>query len=971
MTETHLKHGPDEIELLALLDAAVGSSQPSILADYLDLVANRHLVSLKAGRYLQYGGKLGQSLYTHILDGIFLLDQICGLFDLPDHEARVLFTAYTVHDINKMVEVSAGLSKDAVPEKIDEQIRAYGLDSFFPHYADYLQDITTLARMHPGHSHVSGESYDRRNTTRYALGLARVEELAPLMKAIDAVDLSHTLDEQAHKVTFLSHLNQFALDYGTQYAFFTHQIDESRGALTNIFHNAISDYLRERYKLLPLLLYPDGVAYLLERGHEPQIGDDDLQHIATLATGELARMTGAKFDDFIEVRPLGIKVDAKCLELGRPFDDILKTIYAIVQRRSFKHDELAKKARERTKATFAKNMARYPQAAPQVEALLTDHPIARSDERLRIGELIRSYYIFLDTHFAKAVPDAWQRIYDLLDLPNDQQQVLAFFEARMDRAYVLARDLTLDEETVYSCLLEDGRALLSARTCDDSRAALFTVYLSRHARFGTQPRLVSFGDSLYKYATNQHKQCVQCSDPFPTTPWMSADVRSDIAVQTFSNRLRGGPGEPKKNVCGICQAQFLVERLSYPEIRGEHTIYLHLFPYSYLTRPFVLGLRRTLSNLQTGDLRALWLDGDRAIQHYISEQHIHAPMITHTRQGKSHVYGIYLPSHADALIGNLLILPLNPAGETDTERFLFALEYALILQRYFGCRAVLSANSVVPFDQDGLGDLTTDMTPLSCRGLIDQNVYRQFEGKSNKLGNLPHLWDQVTNLYIIKRRVSSGQDDPLPALVEALAFHPLGIFYTTEKLIERRVRDDRRVRTSEWLLIDMSQHTMRAVATLAQSKGGSWMEQLSTHMQRLAQIAWKNRLVGKTWAKHSLLIAFDEVFRKIAQRSKAVENDPDALKAATVEDIFAYLERVADPQYPAGRRKREAAKEFVDAFYRGIYYGVYGGSTARLLSDEKLLRSVYTFYIREQIPRKVADAAEEGEIDNLAAASEE
>jgi CRISPR-associated protein Csc3 len=500
---------------------------------------------------------------------------------------------------------------------------------------------------------------------------------------------------------------------------------------------------------------------------------------------------------------------------------------------------------------------------------------------------------------------------------------------------------------------------------------LFATYLVRHARFGSQPRPTAFGDSLHQYVTTQHKQCVQCSDPFPTMPWMSADVRSDIAVQTFSNRLRGGPGEPKKQVCGICQAQFLVERLSYLEIRGEHTMYLHLFPYSYLSQSFVRGLQRVMRKLQEGDLRALWLDGDRAMQRYINDQRIIAPMLTHTRKGTSHVYGIYLPSHAEALIGNLLILPINPAGNTDTERFLFGLEYALILQRYFSCRVVLSASPVVPFDQESLGDLNTDMTPLSCRGLIDQNVYRQFEEKSAKPGKLPVLWQQLSDLYAIKRRVSTGQDDPLPDLVEALAFHPLGIFYTTEKLIEQRVRDDRKTRKPDLLLIDISRYLLPAVARLAQSKGGAWMEQLSAHMQRLSQIAWKHRLVGRTWAKNSLMAALDEVFRKIAQRSKAIEHDTEALKAATVEDIFAYLERIADPKYPAGQRKWNASKEFVDLFYSGIYNGIYGGSTARLLGDEKLLRSIYMFYMREQAPRKVVDSAEKGEIENLAAITEE
>lgn len=960
----------DALELLSLLDEAVGRDEAGVLVEYLEHVANARLIELKRDDFLQHGKKGGQSLYSHILDGIFVLEQLRTPLRLSELEARVLFTAYTIHDINKLLPESAGLSRDATPEQIAAEISHYGLDVFFPQASAYLWDITTLVRGHPGHTAVSGEALNRRNAARYGLGLDRVLELRELVRALDVVDLAHSLNERTHHNTFLSHLNRFALTLGVQYELFSHRLDESRGALTNLFHNAIGDYLRERYGALPLLLYPDGAIYLVERGATPSLQQDDLSQIAARAVGELARMTGEKFEQFIEVRPLGIKVDAKCLELGRPFDDIWQAIRGIVERRSFKIDELTQKAIERSRASFAKNAAHYPKAATAVEARLAEGPIARTAERLRLGELVRSYLIFLGDHFAAAVPEPWQRIYDLLEIAPEERELLAFFDARLDRAYALARDLTLSMEEVYSRLLEDGRALLAARTNADPRAELFAAYLARHTLFGDQVRITSATDGASHYVTNQHRQCVQCSDPFPTAPWMAADVRSGITVQTFSNRLRGGPGEPKKYICAICQAQYLVERLSYPEIRGEHTIYLHLLPYAYLTAPFVTGLRRVLRRIgEQEDVRALWLDGDRAMMRYIREQQVRAPMLTRTRQKKPHSYGIYVPSYAEALIGNLLIFPLNPAGETDTERFLFALEYALILQRYFGCRVVLSASAVIPFDPDSASDLMTDMTPLSCRGLIDTTSYRQFKPGTDQKDNLHLLWKQMASLYTIKRVVSTGQDDPLPELVQALALHPLGIFYVTEKLIEARIRGDRKARSPEWQAIHITAELRADVEALALSKGGRQVELLSTHMRRLAEIAWQSRLIGRTLAKNSLMTALDEVLRKLTQRSKAVEQDTDALRAAIVEDIFEYLERVSERRYRPGQRRWDAIKEFVDIFFTGIYAGVYGNNVTRLLSDEKLLRSTFLFYMREQIPRKLAEAAEQGgeiEIDDEA-----
>ena len=36
-----------------------------------------------------------------------------------------------------------------------------------------------------------------------------------------------------------------------------------------------------------------------------------------------------------------------------------------------------------------------------------------------------------------------------------------------------------------------------------------------------------------------------------------------IGVQSFSNRLEGGSSrEPKRNVCDVCRAQFILEKLA-------------------------------------------------------------------------------------------------------------------------------------------------------------------------------------------------------------------------------------------------------------------------------------------------------------------------------------------------------------------------------------------------------------------------
>lgn len=134
------------------------------------------------------------------------------------------------------------------------------------------------------------------------------------------------------------------------------------------------------------------------------------------------------------------------------------------------------------------------------------------------------------------------------------------------------------------------------------------------------------------------------------------------------------------------------------------------------------------------------------------------------------------------------------------------------------------------------------------------------------------------------------------------------------------------------------------------------MTELSQHLQKLAEIAWQGGLRGKTLKKNSLMTALDHVFVKLNQRSQAF--DDEALKAVIAEDIFQYLERIADDQYAPGKRKMGYANEFVKLFFDQVYHGVYQSNRARLLADEKLLRSAFMFYMRQQIPAKQQENTE-------------
>jgi CRISPR-associated protein Csc3 len=925
---------------------------PSVLRDYLEQVANRKLVAYKTIR--QHGGKRGESLYTHVLNGILLLEALRPHLGLSDKETQLLFTVFTVHDINKVPHyVGDRYDKVAIPDNFVEEIQRLGLDQFFPNYEPYLLDIVRIAREHSGH----GGMLDLIVATESDIDDERLRKLLSLIRAIDIIDLSHTLEERSHKATFLSHLNDFVDD--RQFGFYIHHLAEDRGSLSNLIHNALVSTFREM-GLIPLLYYSDGVAYLLPRHQSITITETLRRTMSQRVASALNEMTGQGFNDFIKSGIQGIKVDPKCLELGISFSRIWDVIYSRVQTRSLKRDELLSKIVERTERSYSKNAAATPDVAATVRQWL-DSPnqiLPHHTERLRDGELIRTYYIFLKAHFANTLPDPWTHIYNLFNLPQEQRQRLAYFDALWDRPYVLVKDLPQDFETIYTFIENDGNHLLGQTEIEDDKTDLFNTYLARYALFGPIGQVKnigggSFTDHLQEYVANQHQQCVHCSTLFPTDRWMTNDVRSDITVQTFSNRLRGGPGEPKKYICRLCQLQFLVERLNYEEVRGEKTMYLHLFPYSFLPAPLLQALWEGIDELRTTDkaVHALWC---RVEDMFLTNGPIDPRFAIETNSGKPHPYGMYLHRHRNT-VGNRLIFPINPAGNNASSRFLFALWNALVLQRHFGLRVLLSESPVAPFIPDV--DFYVDNVALSCRGLIEQNDYTEFADYQKATpGTLPLLWERAQNLFAIVRlvRTTSNRDEML-ALVQSMASGPLHLFYVTEKLLEARV-SDQKLNSPEWAEIRLSQQIFFHLKILALNKGGHFMAELSTHLQKLAEISWQGGLRGKSLKKNSLMTPLDEIFKKLNLRSATL--DEAALQAVIAEDIFEYLERIADEQYAPGKRKMNAASEFVDTFFRDVLHGVYQNNLAKLLTEEKQLRSAFMFYMRQQIPAKQAEQTE-------------
>lgn len=129
---------------------------------------------------------------------------------------------------------------------------------------------------------------------------------------------------------------------------------------------------------------------------------------------------------------------------------------------------------------------------------------------------------------------------------------------------------------------------------------------------------------------------------------------------------------------------------------------------------------------------------------------------------------------------------------------------------------------------------------------------------------------------------------------------------------------------------------------------------VSDVIKRMAKTGWEAKIKGRTLVRSSLMMPINKIFDKLRRRKEPL--DFETLRAATITDIFTYLERTADPKYPWKKETRESkelkVKEFVDIFFDQLLDSIYQFKLARLTIDEKDIKAAYLFYVRNEIPTK-------------------
>ena len=168
-----------------------GSDADDLFRTYVEEIVNGKLSEFQ--EIIQWGAKEGQSLYLHILNGICVLERLRPILDLEDIEVQVLFSAFSVHDLNKLNQFQnekRSFNDLANDENISAVLTNLEMERFFPEWQDYLKDIGVLVRAHSRYHNTYDETLDL-NYDPYSLERNRLlKYLVPIIRAMDVIDLS-------------------------------------------------------------------------------------------------------------------------------------------------------------------------------------------------------------------------------------------------------------------------------------------------------------------------------------------------------------------------------------------------------------------------------------------------------------------------------------------------------------------------------------------------------------------------------------------------------------------------------------------------------------------------------------------------------------------------------------------------------------------------------------------------------------
>lgn len=945
--------------------------ETSVISEYYEKIAKEELQYYK--NIVQHGMKQGQTLYSHVMNMIGVLDSLKDVLNLSEKELRVLMVAVTIHDINKLPEhkdksylgiVSEKNKKDQYTNIINE-CEKLRIAEFLDDYEEYIEDIRAIISQHSAHTSSFAEGLFVKEE-RYKLGEERIELLVEVIRALDIIDLSKTLEEKEKKRQFLGYLNSVTSRLGKQYKLVTHTINEDRGILTNISHNAIVQYMREiKYK--SIVYYKEGTLYLVEENTE--FCEENKELLVERCVEAIKGKIYSDYRDYVKNVPSGIVVDSKCLEIT----SIRNIVYELKNRcersklpdlnktnfKAEEHIKDSKKAYDSEKTMKLRNeveeikgnieITKDKKAIKSLKKELKDkeqelrenvvtkliienedkYYVKSNEDILRFSELIRSFYNFIKVHICSNATESWEMVYDFFCIDKEQRLYFDVFEGLYIRPYIFGQSIyeeykDKDEELTENIIeyLEDN-----LKCNEDSEDIIWKDlrnYLGKNIILSNYNYVNKVNLDLLKiYGEKRGNQCCLCSSGYEAGSWMAVDVPYKLKVQNFSNKINAGTREPKRNVCSICNIEYLLHKVNYPSNVEVSRKYLSLLPRGFNTRAYIKAFRERFQEFEHKDITALYFNEYETFRE-ASENNLKTiePLFTSVK-----INGMAVPKYSESLT-NYFVLPIHlHKDNNDTINWVTSLLYALLFNKYFDSKVVISQFPVPILNGDEINEIYIEEVPIVYKSI--------FEKEWNK-EQCDDTIELFLNLFALARALGET-GDIIYDLLRGLAKGKMNFIY---ELYKKIISKDKKVN----ILIKES-HEFTEKILLYITEGEDEM----SHIKNLAIFANENYIKGgsgKFLKDNAINKPLNIIMDILCRWDKSIYSEED-IKALCKREVEKYFDRT-DKEY-FGKKRIAAIDSYVDMFMENIFNGVLKGDIYKLENERKNLLSTYSYYFRNEI----------------------
>ncbi|WP_053957666.1 type I-D CRISPR-associated protein Cas10d/Csc3 [Inediibacterium massiliense] len=965
-------------------------NEVSVTAQYYEMIASKNLMQYK--EIVHYGSlKEGQTLYTHVMDMIGVTDSLQKIFNLNEIELKVLMTAITIHDINKLEEhegksylsIISQKDKDKQYKNIINECEKMNISVFFNEYKNYIPEIRAIIGHHSEKMHAFSEGLIC-NVNPFTLDENRVQMLIYWIQAVDKIDLSKTLDEVEKKRQFLSCINAAAQYIGKQYVLEYHRISEDRGILTNICHNTIVQYFIE-LRYIPIIWYKEGVVYLREDIDEKN-KIVNRNEIASRCVESVKSKIYKDYKDYIKNVQSGIKVDEKCLEMTSIEDIIYEIrnrslkgkltevnkrnakIIPIVEKQKQKHDrdkleqakkeiksltqklgqETDSKSERALKKELKSNVSILQEQISAKEALERyekgTYLIEPNEDMLRFSEFLRGFYTFIKMHiWGNNANKAWDEMYTFLKINEGLKAYLDLFDKVYERPYILGQLLYKEygdqQEVLIRQMIEySEKKYTEQQNNKDIKQKNMWDYLKEYIDdqlllSNERKQTYNKCEILDQYSNKNRKLCCLCSSSYPTEKWMAVDIPYKLKIQNFSNKIYAGEREPKRNICPICKVEYLLHKVTYISNVEVSRKYISILPKSFHTKSYIQAFRTKLREFRQKDIKSLYFNEYKTFVSCANKNiKFIKPLFT-----KAKVNGVAIPDY-DEVIANYFIFPVHfLKDQNNMENWIVSLLYALVMSIYFDSKIILTEFPIAILNKNEMQEIYLEDVPVIFKNLFEKEWTKEECFETAEL---------FTNLFgITKEVVKTGKQGQILEFIckslIALNNSKLSFIYCVYKKLKS---DDKKLISKIIEINDFMDKIMNYVKE---------DENLVSDIKELAKFAQKyyirGGINGGNLKDNAINKPLNIIIDSICRWNKDIYTEDD-IRAIGKREIQKYFERTNDKYY--GKTKIASIETFVDMFIDEIFKKGLKGKVFHLEDEKKNILSAYSYYFRVEMKKE-------------------